>query len=118
MGAVSQIATNGFDQQKLWLDILTRVFESPKNAYAIGNACLRTLPPKENSAEQLANAILVAAEIDSQAAKTTQAIRDRISNRVRKEFVEDAVVSVDGWILSVTEARLYALVALSVESEP
>ena len=115
-GAASQIAANGFDQQKLWLDILMRVFEFPRNAYAIGNACLRTLPPKGNSAEQLANAILVAAEIDSQAAKTTQAIRDRISNRVRKDFAEDAVISVDGWVLSLTEARLYALAALSVET--
>jgi hypothetical protein len=30
------------------------------------------------------------------------------------EFAEGAVVSVNGWLLSFTEARLYALVALSV----
>ncbi len=75
-----------------------------------------SLPPNGNSAEQLANAILVAAEIDSQAPKTTQVIRDRISNRVRKDFAEEAVISVDGWVLSLTEARLYALAALSVET--
>ena len=92
------------------------VFESPRNAYAIGSACLRSLPSNGNSAEQLTNEILVAAEIDFQAPKSTRVIRDRISNRVRKDFAEEAVISVDGWVLSLTEARLYALAALSVET--
>jgi len=31
---------------------------------------------------------------------------------VRAEYARDAVVAVDGWVLSVTEARLYALVSV------
>lgn len=36
-------------------------------------------------------------------------IRAMISERVRRDFSAGAVVSVDGWLLALTEARLYAL---------
>jgi hypothetical protein len=39
-----------------------------------------------------------------------------LQGRVRHEYAWGEVVRVDGWVLSVTEARLYALVAL--ESDP
>lgn len=43
----------------------------------------------------------------------TAATLQRVINR---EFAQDDVVSVDGWILSFTEARLYALVALNIKA--
>jgi hypothetical protein len=38
-----------------------------------------------------------------------------VLQRVRQDFVDGAIVNVDGWILSATEARLYGLVALARE---
>ncbi len=49
--------------------------------------------------------------------KSKEAVRRRIANQVRLDFAQGAVVSVDGWLLSLTEARVYALVALSPEME-
>ena len=115
-GEASPLTNQGCIHQKIGQDILVSLFENPRNARAIGAACLKSLPP--NSPQQLTRAILAAAECDAETIKATHAVRQRISNRVRKDFAEDAVVSVDGWMLSLTEARLYALVALSVESEP
>jgi hypothetical protein len=46
--------------------------------------------------------------------KTKQAVGHRIANQVCRDFAEGIVVCVDGWLLSLTEARLYALASLSV----
>lgn len=40
-------------------------------------------------------------------------LRDRLASRVRADFDEGLVVDVRGWILSATEARLYAIAALA-----
>jgi hypothetical protein len=40
-----------------------------------------------------------------------------LQRRVRHEYARDEVVWVSGWILSITEARLYALVAGEMEGE-
>lgn len=39
-----------------------------------------------------------------------------LQSRVRHEYARGEVVRVSGWVLSVTEARLYALVALQSDS--
>jgi len=39
-------------------------------------------------------------------------IRQMINERVRQDFADGAVVTVDSWILAITETRLYALAAL------
>jgi hypothetical protein len=39
--------------------------------------------------------------------------RDRIAARIRADYASARTVTVEGWILSRTEARLYALVALA-----
>lgn len=40
-------------------------------------------------------------------------IRTRISRSVRTDFAAERTIMVDGWLLSVTEAQLYALAALA-----
>jgi hypothetical protein len=96
--------------------ILVSLFENPRSAYAIGAACLKSLPPNGSSPQQLTNAILVAAEFGTETMTNKQAVRQRIANRVRHDFAEGAVVNIEGWLLSLTEARLYALAALNVKS--
>jgi hypothetical protein len=36
-----------------------------------------------------------------------------LNDRIRQDFASEQVVKVDGWILSITEARLCALTALA-----
>jgi hypothetical protein len=43
----------------------------------------------------------------------TIVMNDWVANQVRLDFAQGAVVSIDGWLLSLTDARVYALVALS-----
>jgi hypothetical protein len=64
---------------------------------------------------QLSNKIIAQALYDAEATKSKEALRHRIANQVRLDFAQGAVVSVDGWLLSLTEARVYALVALNSE---
>ena len=114
--AALQLAPNQADHPKSLQYMLISLFENPRSAYAIGTACLKSLPPNQCSLQQLTNAILAAAECDTETMKTKQAVRHCVANRVRDDFAEGAVVSIEGWLLSQTEARLYALVALSVKS--
>ena len=86
-------------------DALLALFDDPRSAKAIGAAFLRTLAPSERSPKQLAAAIFAADDFAS------PDLGRRIGDRVRRDFAQGAMVQVDGWFLSVTEARLYALAA-------
>ena len=94
-------------------NMLLSLFENPRCAFAIGSAYLKSLPPGARAAERLTNAIILRTECEAEAMKCNRVLRGRVSSQVRKDFAEGAVVSVAGWILSVTEAQLYALAALS-----
>ena len=92
--------------------MLVSIFENPRSAYGIGSVYLDSLPPDARAADRLANAIVCAAGCDTGTMRSTEALRKQISIRVRKDFAEGAVVIVAGWVLSETEAQLYALAAL------
>ena len=93
--------------------LLLSILEKPGSAYAIGSVYLESLPSHARAADHLTNAIVCAAECDTGTMKSTEALRKQISIQVRKDFAEGAVVIVAGWVLSETEAQLYALAALS-----
>ena len=92
--------------------MLVSIFENPRSAYGIGSVYLDSLPPDARAADRLANAIVCAAGCDTGTMRSTEALRKQISIRVRKDFAEGAVVIVAGWVLSETEAQLYALAAI------
>ncbi len=76
---------------------LAQLLASP-SALVLGEACL-TLPECEQAARRLA--------VDG------NALRDgELAQRIRDDFARGAVVNVDGWILSRTEAAVYALATL------
>jgi len=79
-------------------------------------ACLNLLPHEQNTRQQLTNEILAAALCDTETMKSKEAVRYQIANQVRHEFAQGAIISVDGWLLSLTEARVYALVALTARN--
>jgi hypothetical protein len=78
----------------------------------IRKACLRALPAAEVSREDLAR--LVLADVSSAAEGCTSAIalKHSVRERSRDDFREGRIVTVDGWMLSLTETRVYALAAL------
>ena len=92
--------------------LLLSILEKPGSAYAIGSAYLESLPPHARAADHLTNAIVCAAGCDAGTMRSTEVLRKQISIRVRKDFAKGAVVIVAGWVLSETEAQLYALAAL------
>jgi hypothetical protein len=105
------------DLQESLQHLLLTIFSNFRSGCAIGTACLKSLPNGESTGRQLSNKIIAHALRDTNTMKSKEAVRRRIANQVRLDFAQGAVVSVDGWLLSLTEARVYALVALSSEME-
>ena len=75
-----------------------------------GHGLLEIVAQRESTGRQLSNKIIAQALCDAETMKSKEAVRRRIANQVRLDFAHGAVVSVDGWLLSLTEARVYALV--------
>jgi hypothetical protein len=78
---------------------------------AIGMACLRALPATEASSAVLVSLIAQCAAPQLRDL-TSVAARRLVREQSRRDFRNGAVMSVDGWILSLTETRVYALTTL------
>ena len=89
-------------------NLLHAAFDDPAKARVVGAACLSALP--EQTAPQLVGAIV--ANLDNEALGSRQAFKRQLTDRVRDDFARGMMVSANGWLLSLTEARLYALAAL------
>jgi len=116
-GAVPSPVLKRHNLQQPLQCMLLSLFGNLRSACAIGMACLNSLPHEQSTGQQLANEILAAASCDTETMKSKEAVRYRIANQVRQEFAQGAIISVDGWLLSLTEARVYALVALTAQSD-
>jgi hypothetical protein len=78
-------------------------------AAAIGSACRAALGDEGTTADNLTRLILddlTAAGLDL---RSISAIRSGLRELSCRDFAAARVISVDGWILSVTEIRAYAL---------
>ena len=73
----------------------------------IGEACRLALSPSESRPSSLVRAIL--GEIEWSERSPPNGLAHALMKRSRTDFGERRVVSVNGWILSLTETRLYAL---------
>jgi hypothetical protein len=93
---------------------LAATFHHPGSAAAIGRTYLRQYPG-EAEAQRLASEIT--SDLDCLGCRVPSAdeasLRAAVRERVRRDFAEGVVVSVDGWVLSRTEARLCAIAALA-----
>jgi hypothetical protein len=92
---------------------LAALFSELCHSRTIGNACLAALPATENSRDALTEAILGDMREGGRNYSSAQALARSIRERSRNDFRDGRVVSVDGWMLSLTETRVYALAALS-----
>ena len=79
---------------------------------AIGQSCLRALPASEASPHQLARLILAELSTTSCGCASVVALRRSVGERSQDDFGHGRIVYVDGWMLSLTETRLYALSTL------
>jgi len=78
----------------------------------IGEACLDVLPAIENSEASLTRLILGEVRASGRDSLSVRALAHSIRERSRDDFRDGRVVTVDGWMLSLTETRVYALAAL------
>jgi hypothetical protein len=75
--------------------------------------CYRQMVPAENNAETLTQAILTDLGMASSAFDSTaNVLPARVEHQVQRDFAHGRTVTVNGWILSVTEARQCALYSL------
>jgi hypothetical protein len=90
--------------------MLLALFNS-RRPRAIGLAYARSLPRDEISPQRLARAIVARQGDDGLSFASMASLRASVGARIRRDFADGEVVSVDGWLLSVTEARLCAFAA-------
>jgi hypothetical protein len=123
-GAIAWPAANGAVRLLVqeWPDfygspryLLLSIFRNRRSACAIGAACLKSLPDNESTGQQIWDKIVATAFCGTETMRSKEAVRRQIADQVRLDFTQGAVISVDRWLLSVTEARVYALIALSSE---
>ena len=86
---------------------LVSLLNDPESARKIGTLYLRL--PTERLAPPLELAETTLAEMGEDAHR--EAIRHYIAARIRRELRDLQVISLDGWIMSETEARLCGLAA-------
>lgn len=73
----------------------------------------RSAVPSESSAEELTRLLLANPGGPPVSADDASAVQDLLDRKVQADFETGAVVTLDGWILSVTEARQCALLSLT-----
>jgi hypothetical protein len=77
------------------------------SAVRLGRRYLEGAPGESDAARLVALIGTMPSDGESDAA-----LRERLQARIRQDFIDGATVAVDGWLLSLTEARLCALVSL------
>jgi hypothetical protein len=80
----------------------------------IGKACLLALPPSERDVASLSTAICGQIRL-LRGHASPDTLAQSISQRSRADFQAARILYVNGWILALTEARVYALAALVSE---
>jgi hypothetical protein len=120
-GALSALALSGAVSAPLGcargdplLEVLLRLFDDPKAAGVVGAAYLARAPAEADRERLLA--LLTGDHVAGYrelAAADPDALLARLRAQHRDDFAAGRVADVDGWILSLTEARLCALAALA-----
>lgn len=97
-----------------WDSSVAHMIRHKYSAYIIGQACLDSLPEAYDRSA-LNKTILESIHLSPAAAEAMDRsqLHERLRARVQADFREQQTVKIDGWILSLTEVRLTALIALS-----
>jgi hypothetical protein len=92
-------------------DFLTSIMQHRRSAAVIGRSYLRTFP-----ADASLNRLLAGLAADGLAKVwlgSPMRLRAAVAHRIRSDFLHRRTVKIDGWVLSLTEARLCALCTLT-----
>lgn len=81
----------------------------------IGSACLLALPATERTRFSLSQTILADVKATAGNHRSPRVFAQAIMERSRTDFRDGRAVTVSGWVLSLTEARVYALATLLAE---
>ena len=84
----------------------------------IGTSCLMALGASERAEAELTRSIIGGLPPTDREGVSQTTLWRALAERSREDFGDGNVVAVDGWILSVTETRLYALSALLTARRP
>jgi hypothetical protein len=95
--------------------IAALLVDARRSAVAIGTLYLESHPEEAREAFLLSALGLDAKELAELSPGKLQSERRRLRSVHREDFAQCRVTDVDGFILSITEARLAALVALVVQ---
>jgi hypothetical protein len=98
---------------------LAGVLRHPDSAALLGRLYLDG-NPKEANAARLVTLIGAAhgPALPPVTAAPDESLRSGLEERIRNDFIHGDTVAVDGWLLSITEARLCALVSLFKDATP
>lgn len=100
---------SGSSPQRLAQPELLEILRDPERVREIGfSYCMAT--PHEAHAEALQDAIL--ADLEASGAAAEPAVHAGLRRQVSGDFAAGRTVTVNGWVLSVTEARQCALYSL------
>jgi len=98
---------------------LAGVLRHPDSAALLGRLYLDRNPQEANAARLVT---LIGATRGPALPAVTEApdesLRSGLEERIRNDFINSDTVTVDGWLLSITEARLCALVSLLKDATP
>jgi hypothetical protein len=87
---------------------LSHIFDS-KTMFETGQAYLKQVPA-ENSKNKLAD--LLTNNTNLKVSSDAKTVYTDLDKKVRQDFAEGKISVIDGWVLSVTEARQCALYSL------
>ena len=92
---------------------LVRAFSSPESAAELGRAYLATAS-RERSPALLVDRIAASLPAGYKVLRTADdgQLKSLLARRLKEDFAAGNTVTVDGWVISRTEARLCALAAL------
>jgi hypothetical protein len=113
----SQLAMQGVAPgaiQKLMGNALASFFDDPERAGAVG-AAYRRATPTESTIDALLARVLDAGVAEARALAATDpgALYERLRAQHESDFAFDRVANVGGWMLSLTEARVCAVVSIA-----
>lgn len=84
---------------------------------SISKACLDALPPHERGLPALSTAVLALNRASEEGHGPSRTLAQSIRDNSRADFQEGRVCSINGWMIALTEARLYALAGLLPETD-
>ena len=101
-------------EEILWHHV-QRILIHPESAVVIGRKYLQ-YRSSEADARQLTRLLVPEEQLITLRGETGLAkLRNIIRSRIREDFLEDRVVTLEGWVLSLTEVRLCSLVAVKTD---